>query len=94
MRQAITVVTLQTDYYMSWPLWFYDTIQDQADLAPISEELKARLRNWAVFYDEHFSEHLRWDGPESESEYVSTGRALHRDLQQELGNDYRVELKL
>jgi hypothetical protein len=86
-------VRLVNDYYTKWPVWF-DSILDDKEAAPLSQDLKQRLTEWSLFFNSHFDYPDGWDHSENRITYNTRGIQLAKQVANELGAGYRVSVLL
>lgn len=89
-------VHLMNEFNLAWPVWGGDhgcerTVPEDW---PVTEELTGRILAWAAFFNTHYSWKHGWDECAREREHRVEGQQLRRLLQQQLGPDHNVELRL
>ncbi|GGC18390.1 hypothetical protein [Cellulomonas carbonis] len=89
----VTRIKLMNEHSVAWPLWTDWGQVGEGDL-PLSRQLADRLKAWAAVFDEHFHWEHGWDGYADPAGHAREGLLLQRALQDELGADYEVTLRL
>lgn len=89
-------VHLMNEFNLDWPVWGGQHGRDRTRPADweLTEELVARVLAWADFFNTHYDWEDGWDACEHEREHRIEAQRLRRELQQELGQDHDVELRL
>jgi hypothetical protein len=78
------------DYYAE-PIWDESgRTSFDLDLFPLSSELKTKLRAWAKDYDSFGERNFTWPTEDGEERFDEAGRLLWREVQEELGEDWKV----
>ncbi|MDO5697346.1 MAG: hypothetical protein Q4G51_05160 [Dermatophilus congolensis] len=90
------VVKLMNDFGRSLPVWVADdaVFVTEFGVGSFSSEVNARLEAWAEEFFAFMDPQAGWQSPDHAYAHAFEGRALARDMQEELGSDYRVELEL
>jgi hypothetical protein len=84
--------------YECWPLWEYsdDDLVDNVnpDDLPLTDDLKLALHNWKAAYDRTLNRQCPQDSgfpsPAAEEAFEMEGRRLWKELQAQLGPEYKV----
>src|SRR5689334_3984075 len=93
--QKTRTLKLMADYG-AWPLWDSEAPEYNIDpnTLPLSEETKRRLIAWADAYDATLNQEYPPDSAfpseEAERAFRREGSLLMRQLQSELGPDYKI----
>lgn len=78
--------------YLTWPvavgLDFYFGLND----GRLSQQLREELQTWVDTYQDEYDE-TGWHSDRARVAREAEGEVLQRKLQEELGDEYRVELK-
>lgn len=90
------VVRLMNDYGARVPVWVADgaTFVTEFGVGSFSSEVNARLEAWAEEFLAFMDSESGWQAPDLAQAHAHAGRELAKDMQVELGPDYRVELVL
>lgn len=83
----------------NWPVWFDNEIMDEAEKAPISQELKSRgialsklFESLTRWNDENTC--FEWASKRSKEQFNVASRSFAQDLAKELGPDFFVQAEL
>lgn len=90
------VVRLMNDYGRAVPVWTAGdgSFVTEFGVGSFSSEVNARLEAWAEEFLAFMDPENGWQAPDVAPAHAHEARELARDMQEELGPDYRVELEL
>ncbi|MGG7465195.1 hypothetical protein [Plantibacter sp. YIM 135347] len=89
-------VHLMNEFNLAWPVWggAHGCERSEPDDWELPDDLTTRILAWAAVFNEHYSWKHGWDDCSRERDHRVEGQHLRRLLQQELGPDHDVELRL
>ena len=90
------VVRLMNEYGRAVPVWTAGdgSFVTEFGVGSFSSEVNARLEAWAEQFLAFMDDQHGWQAPDLARAHANEGRALAGAMQEELGDDYRVELEL
>lgn len=89
-------VHLMNEFTVEWPLWggIHGTERTRPSEWPLSEDLVARILDWASFFSSHYTWRVGWADCADERSHRIAAQQLARRLREELGPEFDVELRL